>query len=194
MRRPPELLAGLFAGAGLELDAANTLAERIVNKRDGLGPDDADIQPFHQVDDLAKIPGITRELYKHLRQHVTIYADADGFDPLRASTVVLGALPGMTPEALAALQSSMSISTDNALTALPEELTATFGDYFLPSRKLVFEVRALGQTSSGGRFLQETIIALDGGINRMPFTTYAWRRGALARNDPLLRVTPRPGQ
>ncbi len=185
---PLDMLAGLLRHVGVEEAAARDLAQRISDRRDGSNASDEGVdRPFRQIAELATVPGMTEILVKRLRPHVTIYSEAEGIDPLRASTAVLMALPGMTPEILTAVRSDAS-SVDDALSALPSDLVAPFEDYLLPSRELVFEIRALAQTKEGGRFLLETVVGLDGGLIRQPFTTYLWRRGTFGVNDPLLQV------
>ncbi len=184
---PPDLLAGLLQRAGLEEAAAGELADRIDDRRNGSSLSDEGVdQPFRQIGELLTVPGMTEPLFERLRPDITIYSEAEGIDPLRASTTALMALPGMTAEALTAVRTAAAFE-DDGLSALPSELISSFEDYFLPSRELVFEVRALGQTKEGGRFLLETVVALDGGLSRQPFKTYLWGRGTLRADDPLLQ-------
>jgi general secretion pathway protein K len=200
-----EVLAGLMQAAGLEAgSAAPSMAARIVDYRDrdsdaspsgaedpayeaaNLAWGSAD-RPIRHLEELRRVLGMTDALFEKIRPDLTIYTDVDGLDPLRASRSALAALPGMTPEALAAIQGNNDPSADLLLT-LPFEVVGPFEDYVLPSRDLVFEIRSLGQTEGGGRFLRETIIALDGGRGALPFSTYIWRRGSLNDGDPLFRM------
>ncbi|MGI9419281.1 MAG: hypothetical protein ACR2RA_15745 [Geminicoccaceae bacterium] len=127
---------------------------------------------------------MTDSLYEKLRPHMTVYTHADGLDPRRASNAALAALPGMTPNGVAAIRANNDPDAD-LLLALPSEMVGPFEDYVLPSRDLVFEIRALGQTAGGGRFLRESIVALDGGPSELPFSIFLWRRGTLTDGDPL---------
>ena len=157
---PPELLRGLMVQAGLEEgEAAETMAARIVDYRDEdqtplpLGAEDeayeaaglagrAADRPFRQVDELISVLGMTETLYARLRPYVTVFAVSEGFDPLRASDAALRALPGMTVEARALIQTA---DVDNDLhSILPESMLEPFENYVLPSRDLVFEVRGAG--------------------------------------------------
>lgn len=199
-----ELLAGLIGQVGLEGEgAARIMAERIVDYRDedstplpfgaegpaytaaGLTRGAAD-RPFREVESLTSVLGMTDRLYQRLRPHVTIYAEAAAVDPLRASDAVLRALPGIDAEALSLIRTS-DVDGD-FLPVLPDGVSEALEDHVLTSRDMIFELRALGQTREGGRFLREAVIALDGGQGRAPFTTYRWRRGALADDDPLIAM------
>lgn len=193
----PELLQGVFAAVGLEDEQAASLAAAVVDFRDDdsdlspFGAEDPDYEaanrpggaadrPFRNVAELGDVLGVSEAIYQRVQPLLTIYSSAEGVDPLRASRLVLAALPGMTPEALEAILSSSGGSPeDDPLLALPEELTLPFEDYLLPSRELVFEIKAVGESEGGGRFAREAIVALDGGRDALPFTIYAWQRGNL---------------
>ncbi|MGH1482975.1 MAG: general secretion pathway protein GspK [Geminicoccales bacterium] len=200
-----ELLAGLIEHVGLEgNDVARAMAEKIVDYRDsdqtplpagaesptyaaaGKARGAAD-RPFRQVEELTSVLGMTDALYERLRHHVTVFAEAEGFDPLRASDAALRALPGIDAEALSLIRAG----NGDTLSILPDKVSETLEDYVLISRDMVFELRALGQTRGGGLFLRSAVIALDGGRGRKPFTTFRWRRGTLTDADPLLPLMNR---
>lgn len=191
---PSVLLQGLFGAAGLGEEEAASLASRVVDFRDedsdpvpggaedptyeAAGrPEGAADRPFRRIEELAGVLGVTDAIYERVRSHVTIFSDAEGIDPLRASTMVLQAIPGMTTETEAAILSSAQ--ADEAYLDLSNDLLEPIEDYLLPSRELIFNIRALGESDGGGRFVREAIIALDGGREALPFTTYAWQRGTL---------------
>ncbi|MGI9451752.1 MAG: general secretion pathway protein GspK [Geminicoccaceae bacterium] len=191
----PELLQGLFAAAGLTEEQAGSLAARLIDYRDKdsdprpFGAEDADYiaagrldgaadRPFRNVVELSDVLGVSDEIYRRVSPHLTIYSDAEGVDLFRASRSVLMALPGMTPEALDTILSVSTTSIENdPLLALPDDLTRPFEDYLLPSRELIFEIKAVGESNGGGRFIRNAIVALDGGRDDLPFTIYAWNRG-----------------
>ncbi len=184
-----ELLQGLLIAVGLEDgDAARSLAERIIDYREGNQdrlPDGAD-RPIRHLGELRSVLGMTADLHERLQPHLTIYADAEGFDPFWASDAALAALPGMTSDARSMLRAA-DIDRD-VLSILPGDVGVAIENYILPSRELVFEVRALARTDGGGGFLLETVVALDGGQGRRPFTTFAWRQGTPFADDPLLAM------
>jgi general secretion pathway protein K len=192
---PVELLTGLFMALGLSEEQAQLLADRIGDFRDedsepaplgaeddayfsaGLAQGAAD-RPFATESELLRVLGMTQSLYEQVRPHVTVYSGAEGIDPTRASGRVLQALPGIPPQLVEALLTAgagvdpFSLFEDQSL---PEDLE----QFIVPSRELVFTIRALGRTSGGGRFVRQAVIEL-GASGDQPFLVYAWRRGTLA--------------
>ncbi|MGI9418825.1 MAG: general secretion pathway protein GspK, partial [Geminicoccaceae bacterium] len=152
-----ELLAGLLAAVGMEAgQAAPAMAARIVDYRDddssalpsgaedpaykaaGLAHGTAD-RPLRHLEELRQVLGMTDSLYARLHPHMTVYTHADGLDPRRASNAALVALPGMTPDIVAAIRANDDPDADLLLT-LPGEIVGPVENYILPSRDLVFEV------------------------------------------------------
>lgn len=195
---PPEMLQGLFRAVGVGEHEASILAARVLDFRDvdsdptpGGAEDEAYLvagraagaadRPFRRIQELVDVLGVTSQIYDRVRPHVTIYADVERVDLLRASKTVMRALPGMTPEAEAAILSNTGAA--DPLLDLPETLIAAFENYILPSRDLIFEIRSLGESDAGGRFLREAVVALDGGQGALPFTLYAWQRNETPLED-----------
>jgi general secretion pathway protein K len=195
---PPALLAGLFGALGLDPAAAQALAARIVDYRDPDSdpePDGAE-DPDYQAQGLAagaadrelvsagelrNVAGITRELYELMLPHVTIHSGAEGVDPVRASRVVLEALPGITPELVEQLLKAGN-DFDPFVDLADEALLGQLELYLLPTRDAIFTIRALARTDDGGSFLREAVIELDGGPEQ-PFLVLEWRRGRLPAED-----------
>jgi general secretion pathway protein K len=187
---PLELLAGLLTALDLGPDVAQALAERIGDFRDpdhdalpqgaedqaylaaGLGDGAAD-RPFVSEAELVRVLGVTEDLYRRIRPHVTVHAGAEGIDPTRATRAVLEALPGITP---AIVERLMAADLDDPLAAIDDdEVLAQLDLYWLSSREAVFTVRAEASTPGGGRFVREAVIELDGSPER-PFLVHAWRQ------------------
>jgi general secretion pathway protein K len=185
-------LAGLLTALDVEPAAARTLAERIADFRDpdsdpepqgaedpayfaaGLADGAAD-RPFVSEAELSRVLGMTDELYRRIRPHVTVYAGSDGLDPTRATRAVLEALPGITPEVIEKLMAAGP--DDDPLAAIEDDEVLNQVDlYWLPSREAVFAIRAVGRTPDGGMFIREAVVELDGSPER-PFLVYAWRQG-----------------
>jgi len=191
---PRELFQGLLGALGVAPDEADALADRILDYRDEdsdpepLGAEDQDYlaaglaagaadRPFATESELLNVLGMSQTLYEAMRPYVTVYSGAEGVDPMRAPRVVLEALPGMTPELIELLHNAdpdldpfLALEERNA----PEDLEF----YFLPSRELVFTIRALARTADGGTFLREAVIEL-GSSRDQPFLVHAWHRGTL---------------
>jgi general secretion pathway protein K len=191
---PLELLTGLFMALELPEEEAQLLADRIGDFRDDdsepepLGAEDdayfgaglaqgAADRPFATESELLRVLGMTQSLYERVRPLVTVYSGAEGIDPTRASRLALQALPGIPPELVEALLTAGADVDPFGLLddqSLPEELE----QYIVPSRELVFTIRALGRTSDGGRFMRQAVIELGASADQ-PFLVYAWNRGTL---------------
>jgi general secretion pathway protein K len=191
---PLTLLTGLFIALGLPEEDAQGMADRIGDFRDDdsepepLGAEDeayfdaglpqgAADRPFATERELLRVLGMTQSLYEQVRSYVTVYSGAEGIDPLRAPRPVLEALPGITPSAVEALLTAGG-ELDPFSLIEDQQLLAELENYIVPSRELVFTIRALGRTSGGGRFLRQAVIELDPGLDQ-PFAVYAWSRGTL---------------
>ena len=188
---PLELLAGLFIALELPEDTAQLLADRIGDFRDEdsepepLGAEDeayldaglpqgAADRPFAAESELLRVLGMTQSFYEQVRPYVTVYSGAEGIDPFRARRPVLEAIPGITPPLVEALLTA-GLEADPLNLPDDQELL-TLADYIVPSRELVYTVRALGRTTGGGRFLRLAVIEL-GGTWEQPFKVYSWGRG-----------------
>jgi general secretion pathway protein K len=198
---PLELLEGLLTALGLHEPEAQAMADRIGDFRDpdaepeplgaedptyleaGLGRGAAD-RPFGAESELLRVLGMTRELYELMRPNVTVHSGADGVDPTRAPMAVLQALPGMTPALLEAMLATAA-APDPLLALESESLPPDLQAYLLPSREVIYTVRALGRTAAGGNFVREAVIEL-GASQDSPFLVHAWRRGFLPNHpaDP----------
>ena len=190
---PLQLLAGLFVALGLPEEDAQAMADRIGDFRD----EDSEPEPFGAEDEayleagllrgaadrplateseLLRVLGMTQSLYEQVRPYVTIHSGAEGIDVTRASRPVLEALPGIAPATVEALLNADPEVDPYSL--VDDEPLLDLGIYLVPSRDLVFTIRALGRTSSGGQFLRQAVIELDVSRNP-PFLVYKWSRGAL---------------
>lgn len=168
----PALLAGLLQTAGLDAAEARRLADRIDSVRGGRS-----FSGFRQLDDLRTIPGMSEPLFQHLRSDLTVYSGANGVDPARASGAALHAALGAASDPNGGIEASSASGADLTPLDDPIRLTARLGEQALPSRHLMFSIRASSVSAGGGRFVREAIIALDGGRNGLPVTIHAWRRG-----------------
>ena len=191
---PLPLLTGLLIAQGLPEEDAKVMADRIGDFRDedsepeplgaedeaylgaGLAQGAAD-QPFATESELLGVLGMTQSLYQQIRPYITVYSGAEGIDPTRAPRPVLEALPGITPSVVEALLAAGG-EVDPFSVIEGQDLLTNLEEYIVPSRELMFTIRALGRTSGGGRFLRQAVIELDTSLDR-PFLVYAWGRGTL---------------
>lgn len=171
----PPLLAGLLQQAGLGGQDATRLAERIAGSQ--AAGNGQSRSGFQQLDELRKIPGMSEPLFRRLRPNLTIYSGANGVAPERASSTALHAAVHAASDSTGGLDADDADNASPLPLNDPVLLTALLGDHALPSRHLMFSVRASGESAGGGRFVREAIIALDGGRNDLPATIHEWRRG-----------------
>lgn len=190
---PPELLAGLLRLLGVEPEQAEILVARILDFRDEDhepepdGAEDPDYEaagraagaidrPLVTEAELLGVLGMSEALYRRLRPFVTVYSGAEGIDPTRASRDVLESVPGMTPEIADAIRAAGPGGDPFATTN--DESLFDLEAYFVPSREIMFQIRAEARTAGGGVFVREAVIELTLQPDR-PFQAHAWRRGTL---------------
>jgi general secretion pathway protein K len=190
---PPELLAGLLRELGLDADQAEAMADRIVDFRDpdqeprpqgaeerqyiAAGrPTGAQDRPFDTESELLGVLGMTPDLYRRMRPYVTVFSGAEAVDPLHASRVVLAAIPGMTEQLIEAY--AQAGPDDDPLASVTDDSVFDIEPYLIPSRQIMYAVRAEARSRGGGLFVREAVIELTGDPGR-PFRVHAWGRGDL---------------
>ncbi|HSV28397.1 MAG TPA: hypothetical protein VLL76_02530, partial [Candidatus Omnitrophota bacterium] len=158
------LLAGLLAGAGLDAEAAEALADAIQDWSDGddlrrlngaeaadyrdAGIDPPANRPFALVAELARVKGMRPDLLRRLEPHLTIHSRQRGLDPTVASAELLALLPGVTPERVEGLVRPAGIQA----TALGQFIGLD-PRHVVASKRQVFSIRAAARTSGGGTFV-----------------------------------------
>jgi general secretion pathway protein K len=190
---PPELLDGLLRLLGVEPEQAEILVDRIVDFRDEddqpepSGAEDPDYEaagraagaidrPLVSESELLGVLGMSEALYRRLRPFVTVYSGAEGIDPTRASLDVLRMVPGMTPELAEAIRAAGP--DGDPFEAIDDDALFEIEAYFVPSREIMFQIRAEARTAGGGVFVREAVVELTLQPDR-PFGAHAWRRGTL---------------
>ena len=191
---PPELLDVLLRLLGVEPEEAEILANRIVDFRDedsdpeSNGAEDPDYEaagraagaidrPLVTEAELLGVLGMSEALFRRLRPFVTVYSGAEGIDPIRASLDTLQAVPGMTPEIAEAIKAAGP--NGDPFEAIDDDALFEIETYFVPSREIMFQIRAEARTAGGGVFVREAVIELTLQPDR-PYVVHAWRRGALS--------------
>ena len=116
----PDLLLRLLTSAGVDLMAAQTLADRILDWRDpgigerlngakaseyraagyAYGPRNG---PFESVEELKLVMGMTPDLFDAIAPALTVYSQTPWVDPTFAPPEVLRRLPGIDDGAVATL-------------------------------------------------------------------------------------------
>lgn len=192
---PPELLTGLLHAIGLEQEDAELLADRIVDYRDPddevrpLGAEDPDYLtagrergakdgPFVSTEELRQVLGMPEALVEQLQPLVTVYSGAEGLDPSRAGISLLQAIPGITDDVIDALDALEPGDDPFDLPGIDEDLLFELELYFVPSREIMYTVRAEAQGAGGGVFVREAVVELTADPSQ-PFDVHDWRRGDL---------------
>jgi general secretion pathway protein K len=128
---PKPVLAGLFVALGVQADAAEGHADRIVGWRTPLvsGANDAEVPfyrgksygprhgPFEHVNELALLAGLPPVLIDCALPYVTVYSGQAAIDVFDADRVVLSALPGITPDRVQLLMSQRQGVSQDVLRA-----------------------------------------------------------------------------
>ena len=93
--------------------------------------------------------GVSQVLYEEVRPYVTIYSGAEGVDPTRAPRVVLEAAAG--DDARAGRGAARGGADSDPYLAIEDQgALDELEFYLLPTRDLVFTVRALARTPMAG--------------------------------------------
>lgn len=170
------LLISLLHHAGLDETDAARLTDHIDRYRQNSASGQQAHRAFQYVDELRRISGMSEPLFRRLRPDLTVHSGANGIDPKRASLVALRA----TIQAASASNPGINASSGHNAQAIafdrPESLATHLGELALPSRNLMFSIRASGVSRGGARFVREAIVALDGGRDSLPLTLHEWRR------------------
>lgn len=98
---PAELLRGVFQAAGVAAPAAGQLADAIVASRSGT--QDRPGQPFRAIDQLARLPGMTPEVFARVAGALTVYSGRNFPDASYSGALALAALRGIGAGQAAAL-------------------------------------------------------------------------------------------
>jgi general secretion pathway protein K len=173
---PRPLLVGLIEALGATPEDALHLGDEIVAWKahrlaEASGSRAARRQPaFLAVEELARVPGIGRDLVDRMRPFVTVHSRRPRIDPGSAPAEVLRALPGIKPSELDAFLAARQ-QGGSQRGALPP-LTAAAGFIAYAGAQTV-TVRAEGLTENGTRFTREAVITLTRGTS--PYRVLAWR-------------------
>lgn len=147
--------------------------------------------PFQAIEELQQVLGMTAALYRRVAPLVTVYSWEDGIDPMVASREVLLAVPGITTadvEAIltaraelqryeAAIAAEDVTEADLALDPYAAVASVLMGleEFTSAAGGWVYTVRSEAETSAGGGFVREAVVALD--FAERPYSIYSWKRG-----------------
>ena len=175
-------LVGLLQSAGLDIDAATRLADKILDwrtttslkhlngaKQPEYRTAGSDYQPrngpFQSVDELLLVMDMTPELFRRIEPALTVYSGRQFVDPQVAPREALRALPNMSPNdvesALAARASQQSA------------LTGTVTDLAASLRGRAFTIRAELERADRTSAIEAAVRLTDDPAN--PYWLLSWR-------------------
>jgi general secretion pathway protein K len=191
------LLKGLVTSVGgLDNDAAARVVDAIIDWRD---PDDlrrpngaesaeyraANLKygpanaPFESVGEVARVLGVTADLYARIAPSLTVYSRQAGINPLTASRDVLLALPAATPDLVDRYIQQRQDALASKLPVPFFPAAQSFGVGAIP----VWRIRAEAQLADGVTFVREAVLRPVADVRR-PLIALAWLDGARASPLP----------
>jgi general secretion pathway protein K len=198
---PPELLAGLFAFLGVQLQNAERYAERIEGWRTkprapsafAASQDNEDALyraagrnysprrgPFAHVDELALVVDVPPALIERAKPYLTVYSGKPQINVLDAAPEVLAAIPGMTPNLLNAVANARGTAPDpqfisGMLGPLQGVATIEGSDAYRVQVRIRFD---------NGRQEASEVVILTGFEDR-PYRVLSWHDGFDASSIPI---------
>ena len=176
------LLASLLQSAGLNSNAAGSLADEILDWRTATplkhlnGAKEQDYRalgsayrprngPFQSVDELLLVMDMTPALFRRIEPALTVYSGRQFIDPQVAPREALGALPNMTPD---------SIESALAARAIQQvAIAGQVGDALAALRGRAFTIRTEFEKSNR-RIVNEATVRLTENPNQ-PYWLLSWR-------------------
>jgi general secretion pathway protein K len=174
------IIVGLLRSAGLGVDTAGALADKILDWRSAgpgrslHGAKEPDYRaaslsygprggPFQSVDELKLVLGMTPELYARIEPALTVYSGRQFIDPQFAPAVAIAALPGQSSSAAAAVVTARASQGNRAGIIAP--------GISLGGR--AFGIR-LGVERQGGALTREVVVRLADHAAQ-PYWLLSWR-------------------
>jgi general secretion pathway protein K len=185
------LLKGLLmTSGGLDDQTAARVVDAIADWRDAddlkrpNGAEEADYRaanlkygpanaPFETVGELARVLGVTPEVYRRIAGSLTVYSRQPGINTLTASRDVLLALPAATAETVDDYLERRRIAIENKLPPPPFPPAQAFGSGPVP----VWRVHAEAKLSDGVTFVREAVLRPVNDVRR-PLVALVWTEGA----------------
>ena len=185
------LLKGLLTtSGGLEDQMAARIVDAIADWRDPddlkrpNGAEEADYRaanlkygpanaPFETVGEVARVLGVTPDLYARIAESLTVYSRQAGINTMTASRDVLLALPGVTAEVVDDYLERRRLAIENKLPPPPFPAAQAFGTGPIP----VWRVHAEARLPDGVTFVREAVLRPINDVRR-PIVALVWTEGA----------------
>jgi general secretion pathway protein K len=177
----PELLQGLFQATGMKPAEAQVLTDRVLDWHSPASLEDKNDNPraaylaagrdygprhgpFASIEELRMVLGITPALYRQLEPVVTIWSGTASPNPNTAPPLALAAIPGMTPQQLAAIQAARNRLGNDPSLALGNGTTHS--------------IRSEATLADGTRAILRATIRLQAGqAVTQPYVVLRWQEG-----------------
>ncbi len=184
------LLKGLLTTTGgLEDQMAARVVDAIADWRDPddlkrpNGAEEADYRaanlkygpanaPFETVGELARVLGVTPEIYARVAGSLTVYSRQPGINAMTASRDVLLALPGVTADVVDDYLERRRLAIDSKLPPPPFPAAQAFGTGPVP----VWRVHAEAKLPDGVTFVREAVLRPSSDVRR-PLVALVWTEG-----------------
>jgi general secretion pathway protein K len=187
---PKPVIAGLFVALGVQSEAAEGYADRIIAWRTPLasGANDTEAPlyrgktygprhgPFEHVNELALLAGFPPALIDCALPYVTVYSGQAGIDVFDAAPVVLSALPGLTPDRIQILLSQRQGASQDVLRAQ----LGMAAQYVTVQPSKTNRITVGVQFKSNRQVFSEAVILL---ADDEPFRMLSWRHDIGAPNE-----------
>ena len=185
------LLKGLLTSAGgLDDQAAARVYDAILDWRDAdelrrpNGAEEADYRaanlsygpanaPFETVGELARVLGVTADLYKRVAPNLTVFSRQPGINAMTASRETLLAIPGVTPEIADDYIERRRLALENKLQPPPLPQAQAFASGAVP----VWRIHTEATLPDGVTFVREAVVRPMTDPRR-PIVALAWTEGA----------------
>ncbi len=187
------LLKGLFENVGRAApDVAAGIVDSIVDWRDAddlrrpNGAEEADYRaadlkqkpanaPFETVTELARVKGLTPEIFARVADSLTVHSRQPGINALTASRDVLLALPNATPESVDSYLQQRADALAAKLPVPPFPPASGFVAGAVP----VWRIRAQATAADGVTFARDAVVRPSGEARR-PLVALTWQDGNIA--------------
>lgn len=175
---PGELLEGLLRSAGLAPEPAGKIVQAILDRR--ATRMDKTRRPFHSVEELRSMAGMTPALFERVAPVLTVYSRQPGLDPVTASPVALAAIPGLSAEDVEAIRKAREAAEGQVMARVPALARAT--RFLSRSPGLACTIISQGRGRDGSLFVRKAVVVLTHEPDH-PYRVYIWTR----HGEPLIK-------
>jgi general secretion pathway protein K len=144
--------------------------------------------PFETIGEVARVLGMTAELYRRIAPAITVYSGQPGVNAATAERSVLLALPNATPETVDAFIAQRTQALADKLAVPPFPPAQAFGSGPVP----IWRIRAEATMPDGVTFAREAVLRPSPDAQR-PLIALAWLEPSRSAAPPSLSSTAPDG-